>query len=49
MVLRRPIETTGPIGHYWQNHAEWVDVETGGRADNMVEVFGDLHDGDQVG
>jgi membrane fusion protein, multidrug efflux system len=31
-----------------QNHAEWVDVKTGARVDTMVEVFGDLHDGDQV-
>jgi len=27
---------------------EWVDVKTGVRVENSVEVFGDLHDGDQV-
>lgn len=28
--------------------AEWVDVKTGASAGNLVEVFGDLNDGDQV-
>ena len=28
--------------------AEWVDVKTGANAGNLVEVFGDLNDGDQV-
>jgi membrane fusion protein, multidrug efflux system len=28
--------------------AEWVDVKTGASAGNLVEVFGDLSDGDQV-
>jgi RND family efflux transporter MFP subunit len=27
---------------------EWVDVKTGASAGNLVEVFGDLNDGDQV-
>jgi RND family efflux transporter MFP subunit len=31
-----------------QNHAEWVDVKTGVRVDTMIEVFGDLHEGDEV-
>jgi membrane fusion protein, multidrug efflux system len=31
-----------------QNHAEWVDVTTGARADNLIEVFGNLHEGDVV-
>jgi RND family efflux transporter MFP subunit len=31
-----------------QNHAEWVNVKTGVRVDTMIEVFGDLHEGDQV-
>lgn len=31
-----------------QNHAEWVDVTTGVRADNLIEVFGNLHEGDVV-
>jgi membrane fusion protein, multidrug efflux system len=31
-----------------QNRAEWVDVTTGARADNLVEVFGNLHEGDVV-
>jgi RND family efflux transporter MFP subunit len=31
-----------------QNHAEWVDVKTGVKVDNRMEVFGDLHEGDQV-
>jgi RND family efflux transporter MFP subunit len=28
--------------------AEWVDVKTGANAGGLVEVFGDLNDGDQV-
>ena len=31
-----------------QNHAEWVDVTTGVRAGNLIEVFGELRDGDLV-
>ncbi len=31
-----------------QNHTEWVDVTTGARTDNLVEIFGDLHEGDKV-
>jgi len=31
-----------------QNHAEWVDVTTGGRVDSLIEVFGNLHEGDVV-
>jgi RND family efflux transporter MFP subunit len=31
-----------------QNKTEWVDVKTGVRADNLIEVFGDLHEGDEV-
>jgi RND family efflux transporter MFP subunit len=31
-----------------QNKTEWVDVKTGARVDNLIEVFGDLHEGDQV-
>jgi len=31
-----------------RNRAEWVDVTTGTRADNLIEVFGNLHDGDVV-
>jgi membrane fusion protein, multidrug efflux system len=31
-----------------QNHAEWVDVKTGVRVDNEIEVFGELHEGDLV-
>ena len=31
-----------------QNHAEWIDVTTGTRANNLVEVFGNLHEGDVV-
>ena len=30
------------------NRAEWVDVKTGATSGNLIEVFGDLHDGDQV-
>jgi membrane fusion protein (multidrug efflux system) len=29
-------------------HAEWVDVKTGTASNGLVEVFGDLHAGDQV-
>jgi len=28
--------------------SEWVDVKTGATLDKMIEVFGDLHDGDIV-
>src|SRR5262252_4642150 len=28
--------------------SEWVDVKTGATVDKMTEVFGDLHDGDNV-
>jgi len=31
-----------------QNHTEWVDVTTGASAGNLIEVFGDLHVGDEV-
>jgi RND family efflux transporter MFP subunit len=31
-----------------QNHTEWVDVSTGARAGNLIEVFGDLRPGDDV-
>jgi membrane fusion protein (multidrug efflux system) len=31
-----------------RNHAEWVDVKTGIRAGGLVEVFGDLKEGDEV-
>ena len=31
-----------------QNKAEWVDVKTGVRSDSLIEVFGDLHEGDEV-
>jgi RND family efflux transporter MFP subunit len=31
-----------------QNKTEWVDVKTGVRAGNLIEVFGDLHEGDQI-
>jgi len=31
-----------------QGKVEWVDVKPGMSADNLVEVFGDLHDGDQI-
>lgn len=30
------------------HRTEWVDVKTGPRVDNLVEVFGDLKDGDEV-
>jgi multidrug efflux pump subunit AcrA (membrane-fusion protein) len=28
--------------------AEWVDVEAGGNQENLTEVFGDLHPGDEI-
>ena len=28
--------------------AEWVDVKTGASSGNLVEIFGELHDGDRV-
>jgi membrane fusion protein, multidrug efflux system len=31
-----------------QDHTEWVDVTTGVRAGNLIEVFGDLRQGDEV-
>jgi membrane fusion protein, multidrug efflux system len=31
-----------------QNHTEWIDVTTGARTGNLIEVFGDLHEGDEV-
>jgi membrane fusion protein, multidrug efflux system len=31
-----------------QNRTEWVDVTTGVRAGNLIEVFGRLHEGDEV-
>jgi RND family efflux transporter MFP subunit len=30
------------------NRVEWVDVATGVTAGNLIEVFGDLHEGDEV-
>jgi RND family efflux transporter MFP subunit len=30
------------------NRVEWVDVKTGARSGNLIEVFGDLKEGDQV-
>jgi len=30
------------------NQAEWVDVKTGATSGNLIEVFGDLREGDQV-
>jgi len=30
------------------NKVEWVDVKTGSRSGNLIEVFGDLKEGDQV-
>lgn len=30
------------------NHAQWVDVRTGITTSDGIEVFGDLHEGDQV-
>jgi len=31
-----------------QNLTEWVDLTTGARSGNLIEVFGDLHEGDEV-
>jgi RND family efflux transporter MFP subunit len=31
-----------------ENRTEWVDVRTGVRADSLIEVFGDLKEGDEV-
>jgi membrane fusion protein, multidrug efflux system len=31
-----------------QNKTEWVNVKTGVRAGTLIEVFGDLHEGDEV-
>jgi membrane fusion protein (multidrug efflux system) len=31
-----------------QNHTEWVNVTTGARDSDLIEVFGDLHEGDEV-
>jgi membrane fusion protein, multidrug efflux system len=31
-----------------QNHTEWVNVTTGARDGDLIEVFGDLHEGDEV-
>ena len=31
-----------------QNHAEWVNVTAGARNGDLIEVFGDLHEGDEV-
>jgi hypothetical protein len=30
------------------NRAEWVDVKTGAAVGKLIEVFGDLHAGDQI-
>jgi membrane fusion protein, multidrug efflux system len=30
------------------NRTEWVDVRTGVRTGDLIEVFGDLHSGDEV-
>jgi RND family efflux transporter MFP subunit len=30
------------------NRTEWVDVTTGARSNNLIEVFGDLKEGDEV-
>jgi multidrug efflux pump subunit AcrA (membrane-fusion protein) len=30
------------------NRTEWVDVKTGATSGNLIEVFGDLREGDQV-
>jgi hypothetical protein len=31
-----------------QNKTEWVDVNTGVKVGNLIEVFGDLHEGDAI-
>jgi membrane fusion protein, multidrug efflux system len=31
-----------------ENRTEWVDVTTGARSGSMIEVFGDLHEGDGI-
>ena len=31
-----------------QNKTEWVDIKTGVRVGSLIEVFGDLHEGDVV-
>ena len=31
-----------------QNRTEWVDVTTGTRSDDLIEVFGDLKEADEV-
>ncbi len=30
------------------NRVEWVDVKTGATPGNLIEIFGDLHEGDEV-
>jgi RND family efflux transporter MFP subunit len=30
------------------NRVEWIDVKTGAKSGNLIEVFGDLQEGDQV-
>jgi len=30
------------------NHVEWVDVKTGAKSGNLLEVFGNLKEGDEV-
>jgi hypothetical protein len=30
------------------NRTEWVDVKTGAASGNLIEVFGELKDGDEV-
>jgi RND family efflux transporter MFP subunit len=34
--------------HVRQNRTEWVDVRTGVRVGSLIEVFGDLQEGDEV-
>jgi len=36
------------VGHIRDGKAEWVDVKTGATVDKLVEVFGDLHQGEVV-
>jgi RND family efflux transporter MFP subunit len=31
-----------------QNKAEWVDVKTGAKVGDMIEIFGDLKEGDEI-